>query len=79
MNKPQTRKANRLKCYDYSQNGAYFITICTKARKELFTVGGDVHIAPKTAVDGNVHDNVGGDVHIAPIIFGNGNEHGEEF
>ena len=28
-----TRKKNRLESYDYSQNGAYFITICTKDRK----------------------------------------------
>ena len=30
------RKANRLKDYDYSQNGFYFVTICTKNRKEYF-------------------------------------------
>ena len=29
------RKSNRLKGYDYSQNGAYFITICTKNRQEI--------------------------------------------
>jgi REP element-mobilizing transposase RayT len=34
-NLPQ-RKPNRLKGYDYSQNGAYFITICAKDRAELF-------------------------------------------
>ena len=33
----QTRKPNRLKNYDYSQNGAYFITICTKDRKEILS------------------------------------------
>ena len=27
------RKSTRLKGYDYSQNGAYFITICTNDRK----------------------------------------------
>lgn len=31
-----TRKPNRLSHYDYSQNGAYFITICTKNRELLF-------------------------------------------
>ena len=31
-----TRKPNRLNNYDYSQNGAYFITICTKKRAEFF-------------------------------------------
>lgn len=29
------RKPNRLKNYDYSQNGAYFITICTKDRRQM--------------------------------------------
>lgn len=28
-----TRKKNRLAHYDYSQNGAYFITICTEGKK----------------------------------------------
>ena len=31
------RKKNRLKGYNYSQNGAYFLTICAKNRLELFT------------------------------------------
>ena len=31
------RKPNRLKGYDYSQNGAYFVTICAKDRLELFS------------------------------------------
>ena len=30
------RKPNRLKKFDYSAPGAYFITICTKDRKNLF-------------------------------------------
>jgi len=29
------RKPNRLKTYDYSSPGAYFVTICTKERKNL--------------------------------------------
>ncbi len=32
----KNRKANRLKHYNYSQNGMYFVTICTKDRLELF-------------------------------------------
>lgn len=32
-----TRKQNRLENYDYSQNGAYFITICTNDRKEILS------------------------------------------
>lgn len=31
------RKNNRLGKYDYSQNGAYFITICVKDRKEILS------------------------------------------
>ena len=31
------RQPNRLHQYDYSQNGAYFITICTKDRKPLLS------------------------------------------
>lgn len=30
------RKPNRLADYNYSQNGMYFVTICTKDREELF-------------------------------------------
>ncbi len=48
MNLPQ-RKINRLKYYDYNQNGAYFITICTKERRPILSeiVGDDAHIVPK--------------------------------
>ena len=41
------RKPIRLKGYDYNQNGAYFITICTQKRHEILgtveSVGGGVH------------------------------------
>ena len=43
------RKPIRLKGYDYSNPGAYFITICVKDRKELLSkiiVGDDAHIVP---------------------------------
>lgn len=33
----QKRKPNRLKHYDYSQNGAYFITICTDNKKPILS------------------------------------------
>ena len=35
----ETRKSIRLKGYDYGQNGAYFITICTDNRKKIFWSG----------------------------------------
>ena len=30
------RKLDRLRDYDYSESGYYFVTICTKGRKEFF-------------------------------------------
>ena len=43
------RKKNRLYNYDYTQNGAYFITICVKDRRKILSeiVGDDAHIVPK--------------------------------
>lgn len=35
------RKQNRLKDYDYSSPGAYFVTICTNNRKNLFEIETD--------------------------------------
>ena len=45
-----SRKRNRLADYDYSQPGAYFITVCTKDKRCILStiVGGDAHIAPRT-------------------------------
>lgn len=49
------RKQNRLKNYDYSSNGAYFITVCTKDRKNIFWdkkqpnfVGEDIILPPNS-------------------------------
>lgn len=50
MNLPK-RKPTRLKDYDYSSPGAYFVTICTKGRKELLskiTVGQGICALPKS-------------------------------
>lgn len=55
------RKPLRMRGYDYSQNGAYFITVCTKNREEMlctiktvnnhkFNVGDDACIVPPTQV-----------------------------
>ena len=43
------RKQIRIKDYDYSAPGAYFVTICTKNRQPLLCdiVGDDAHIVPK--------------------------------
>ena len=43
------RKQIRIKDYDYSAPGVYFVTICTKNRQPLLCdiVGDDAHIVPK--------------------------------
>jgi len=43
------RKPTRLKEYDYSTPGAYFLTICVKDRKQLLSkiVGDDAYIVPQ--------------------------------
>ncbi len=43
------RKPIRLKGYDYSTPGAYFVTICVKDRKQLLSkiVGDDANIVPQ--------------------------------
>lgn len=49
MEKP-SRKANRLADYDYSQDGTYFVTICTRDRKRILSqisVGTGVPDCPK--------------------------------
>ena len=49
------RKNIRLKDFDYSQNGCYFVTICTKDRKNLFweSVGADI-IRPNLSKYGEI-------------------------
>ena len=47
------RKPTRLKNYDYSTPGAYFITICTHNRKNILsniTVGDDALIVPQNSL-----------------------------
>ena len=52
------RKGNRLKGYDYSARGVYFVTICTQNRVCNLdsVVGADARIGP--------HDGLNPDVHI---------------
>ena len=49
--KKQDRKQNRLAEYDYGQEGAYFVTLCTRSRAKLFamelpTVGNGTQAVP---------------------------------
>ncbi len=52
MTEHPSRKPTRLNGYDYVQNGAYFVTICTLNREMLF---GDV-------VDGDMRLSAGGEI-----------------
>ena len=48
------RKPTRLKNYDYSQNGYYFITICThKKQKILCDIVGAIHESPEIKLSSN--------------------------
>ena len=43
------RKKLRLSCYDYQSNGAYFLTICIKERKQILSkIVGERSALPKT-------------------------------
>ena len=61
---PSVRKNNRLADYDYSQPGAYFITVCVKDHKCLLStiVGADAHIGPNSPA------SVGADTYISPYL-----------
>ncbi|MEG2000515.1 MAG: transposase, partial [Evtepia sp.] len=48
------RKSVRLRGYDYSQNGAYFITICTKNREWLFGNVGAGFARPNLSWQGKI-------------------------
>lgn len=60
MTKLPRRKNIRLKDFDYSQAGYYFITICTKERKKLFgeIVGADDSVSPSPVMKPNEIGNI---------------------
>ena len=50
------RKQNRLKHYDYSQNGYYFVTVCTYRRRPIFADDvGAQFIAPERNASGSMN------------------------
>ena len=60
MNNLRTRKLNRLKDYDYTTDGFYFITICLKNRENIFgeiPVGAD-GCRPADKIDVQLNDFV---------------------
>lgn len=62
------RKPNRLKDYDYSQMGAYFVTICVKDRKCILwndVVGAPIG-RPQLSQIGKIIDNA---IQNIPIIY----------
>ena len=61
MEKPN-RKPNRIADYDYSQSGAYFVTICTQDRKKILSkisVGTPLPGCPQIPHDENGHPGTG--------------------
>ena len=61
MKKPR-RKPNRIAGYDYSQSGAYFVTICTQDRKKILSkisVGTPLLGCPQMPHDDNGHPGTG--------------------
>ena len=56
MEQLPTRKFVRLQNYDYSRNGAYFITICTQNRTPYFgmNVGAEPRVRPNCAPSSSV-------------------------
>jgi len=44
------RKQNRLKGYDYASSGAYFITVCTKDRKNIFWDKSQLNFAKEDSI-----------------------------
>lgn len=61
-NKLPKRKSTRMKYFDYSRNGAYFITICTQGRKCILlkinkTMVGEGSPLPNLTVYGEIVEN----------------------
>lgn len=56
----KSRHSIRLKGFDYSSNGAYFVTICTKNREEIFGSIGVVHEQPEMILNqyGKIVDQI---------------------
>ena len=57
MNLPK-RKQNRLQNYDYSDSGAYFITICTEERKSILS---NINVGANIVLEGYKSYNMFGD------------------
>ena len=73
MKELRTRKKNRLRGYDYSSIGSYFITICVKDMHEMFgiiphPVGADI-IRPQLSAIGEIVENAINKIsHVYPSV-----------
>lgn len=58
------RRSIRLRGYDYSRAGAYFVTLCTQQRKRLFgkIVNGELRLNDKGADGGQPLGMAGGSI-----------------
>ena len=70
MKELPVRKNIRLKGYDYSTDGCYFITICVKDKHEILgeVVGDDAHIVPpyvKCTEYGNIVDKYVNNINVS--------------
>ena len=70
MNDLHDRRSIRLQGYDYSQAGAYFVTICSHNREYLFgeIVGGQMHLNVYGTIVQNTWDDLVN--HVAGIKLG---------
>jgi putative transposase len=50
------RKPTRLKDYDYSENGGYFVTICSKDKKNIFAERIDINVGEGLAPSRNKYN-----------------------
>jgi len=66
-------ESTRLKCFDYSRNGAYFVTICTKNKIHLF---GEIENDNNDHGDNDHGDNIHGDFVHGDNVHGD-NVHGD--
>ena len=65
------RKQTRLKGYDYSENGAYFVTICTHNRKCLLSniiVGEGFYTLPQNTLT-QIENEIKNQYNISMIII----------
>ena len=77
MNNIFNRKTIRLQGYDYSQEGMYFVTICTKDREQILsTVGAGASARPELTkvgkiVNENIHniEQIYGDVRLEKYMI----------